>query len=109
MTFSSSSSTGPQYCDWQQRRRREHRGDGLAAADDVRQRHVCSGHCGLRVQIGSTPSVFAVVGDAARGAAAPTTGASARSLTWTANGTFLPLTSATAFQTPATGNVASTT
>ena len=38
---------------------------------------MCSGHIGLRVQIGFTPSVSAVVGDAARGAASPGTGATA--------------------------------
>jgi hypothetical protein len=35
----------------------------------------CSGHWGTRVQIGFTPSVSPGVGDAARGAASPGTGA----------------------------------
>ena len=77
MTFSSSSSTGPQYIDWQSAGVANIAATSLPLPMTSESETVCSGHCGLRVQIGFTPSVFAVVGDAARGAAAPTTGATA--------------------------------
>ena len=69
----------------------------------------CNGHIGSRVQIGSTPSAFAVVGDASSGAAVPTVGASALFFTWIANGSFSPLRSAMPSQMPSLSKTVSTT
>src|SRR4029079_8461536 len=105
ITFKSSSSTGPQYIELQRAGVANIAATSLPLPITSDSESVCSGHCGWRLQIGSTRSGLTVVGEAARGAAAPITGATARSETWTANGTFLPLMSATAVHTPDCGNV----
>src|SRR5262245_60510247 len=89
MRSSSSSSTGPQYCDWQSCGVANIATTGLPVPITSDSETSCSGHAGTRVQIGLTPNVFEAVGDCARGACAPTVGASAASFTWIANGTFL--------------------
>src|SRR4051794_20246027 len=109
MMPSISSSTGPQYCDWHNAGVANITAAGRPLAITWLRDTSCSGHLGFRVQMGSTPSVSDGVGDAAVGAAAPTTGASGASFTWTAKGTRWPCTFAAAFHTPAVGNTASTT
>src|SRR5688572_17499517 len=96
MRSSSSSRTGPQYCDWQSAGVANIATTGLPVPITSDSDTSWSAQAGRRVQIGSTPIAFASVGDAARGAAAPTTGASAAFFTCTANGTFLPSTMAAA-------------
>src|SRR5262245_42499359 len=96
MRSRSSSSTGPQYCDWQSAGVANIATTGLPVPITSERETSWSGHAGTRVQIGFTPIGLAVVGDAARGACAPTIGASAAFFTVIANGTFLPPTIAAA-------------
>src|SRR5262249_37749437 len=106
---SSSSSTGPQYCDWHSAGVANIATTGFPVPITSDSDTSCSGHAGERVQIGLTPIALALVGDASRGACAPMTGAAAVGFTCTANGTFLPCTMAAALYTPATGKAVSTT
>src|SRR5262249_18161074 len=90
MRLSSWSSTGPQYCDWHSASVANITARGLPLPTTSLNETAWSGHAGTRVQIGFTPRGFAAVGEAARGAAVPTSGASGFAFTCTANGTFLP-------------------
>ena len=83
---SRSSSVGPQYRDWHRAGVANIAATGFPAPMTSDSDTSCSGHGGLRVQIGSTPSGFATVGDAARGAGVPATGACGWACTWKASG-----------------------
>src|SRR5262245_10147123 len=97
---SRSSSTGPQYRDWHSAGVASITATGLPAPITVSSDTSCNGHGGLRVQIGSTPSGFAAVGDAARGAAVPGTGAFGWSCTWNASEAFCRFPSFFTWTTP---------
>src|SRR5436190_15092593 len=90
MVRRNSSSTGPQYCDWQRAGVANSAATGLPAPITLESEAVCSGHIGSRVQIGFTPNVSLTVGDGARGAGWPGTTTAGWSFTWTANGTRRP-------------------
>src|SRR4051794_25511221 len=80
------SSTGPQYRVWQRAGVANITATGRPLPMSVSSDFVCSGHTGLRVQIGWTPSGLLVVGDAARGAADPATGDAGFRFTWNTKG-----------------------
>ena len=111
MSVRRSSSTGPQYRDWQSAGVASITATGFPAPITVSSETSCSGHGGLRVQIGSTPSGFAAVGEAARGAGVPGTGAFGWSCTWNASDAFCRFpfffTCTTPSQGPASGSVTS--
>ena len=100
MVLSSRSSTGPQYSDWQRAGVANSAATGFPAPMTDASDTVWSGHCGSRVQIGSTPSVLARVGDGARGAAMPGIGAVGCGYTCAAKRMRWPLARASTFHTP---------
>src|SRR5262245_61797820 len=107
-TFSSSSSTGPQYMLEHSAGVANSTATGLPFPTTSDSDTVCSGHGGVCVQIGFTPSELVVVGDAALGAASPGTGASAVAFTCCGKvfATSPPIRACT-FQTPACANTVS--
>src|SRR5258705_6666006 len=108
VSVSRSSSTGPQYRDWHSAGVASSTATGLPAPIVVSSDTSCNGHGGLRVQIGSTPIGSASVGDAARGAGWPGTGALDVGCTWNASDASpLPPTWTTPRYAPACGSVTS--
>src|SRR5262249_21235583 len=104
ITFSNSSRTGPQYCDWHRAGVANSSATGLPAPITSAADAVWRGHIGSRVQIGETSSVAVVAGDGALSAAWPIGTVAGPSLTWIANWVRPPCTRASAFQTPALSN-----
>src|SRR5215471_5633748 len=84
-TSRSSSSTGPQYIDVHKAGVANNTAVGRPVPITFASDTSCNGHCGTLVQIGFTPSVSLGVGEAARGAASPGTGAIAVAGTVRAN------------------------
>src|SRR5436190_9016286 len=108
MVRRNSSSTGAQYCDWHRAGVANSAATGFPAPMTVESDCVWSGHIGSRVQMGFTPSVSVVVGDAALGAVAPTIRVVGCAFTWRVKGIFWPWVRASAFHTPGLSKVGNT-